>query len=256
MSETRSRTSSGPRGSTGGAAISANRTAPSVRTVSVSNRRGELPSLLARDLFGCPFRPHATPTTAVGSLDRVHHRETNGDRNARQRGQFRRMRGRVLPETAETALKSLRLNQNSCLKMVDRLGFGSGERDRSAMSLIAEEIHDQPRAWSRAARAGTRERGAARRRADRGDRLRQLLACGEGAGGAARAERRRRDRRVRGLGGLSGSRLRPRRRDLALGGDDRDPPRARARPRRHRHRRPGRRSARARSPRSAISSSI
>src|SRR5262245_42260214 len=43
MSETRSRTSSGPRRFMGGAVISANRTGPSSRTLSVSKSTGQLP---------------------------------------------------------------------------------------------------------------------------------------------------------------------------------------------------------------------
>ena len=78
----------------------------------------------------------------------------------------------------------------ACMNMAKRCRVAADEGRESAMSLVAEEIRDQPRAWSLAIDLAPRASGAAPgRRADRGDRLRQLLARGEGARGAPRASR-------------------------------------------------------------------
>src|SRR5256885_7033849 len=60
MRETRSRTSSGPSRFMGGAAISANRTAPSLRTVSVSKTTvsPRPSSLISSDIFPLSYPSH------------------------------------------------------------------------------------------------------------------------------------------------------------------------------------------------------
>jgi fructoselysine-6-P-deglycase FrlB-like protein len=57
----------------------------------------------------------------------------------------------TLPESVGKIDKSLIFNQTRCINMAERVDSPANARDRPAMSLIAEEIRDQPRAWARAA---------------------------------------------------------------------------------------------------------
>ena len=130
------------------------------------------------------------------------------------------------------------------------------ERGRSPMSLVADEIRDQPRAWSQAIALGASAARTLPARASGspspaaaapGTRPRRWPRCA--------SERRGGDRRVQRLRGRPRPRLRPRRRDLAVRGDDRDPASARAGARRARRRSRWSATRRARSPPAATTSS-